>query len=531
MKIPTKHCQLNESISPTNTLSESDKKLLNYLSIRLSPCLGVTLPSENLENFCRVIENLCITTCVFNSHDIECSLSDLLTLKEKLTRIISYNSQQGYFRAKLKFCSLRFNLKINRLDEGLGSKSEIAEMFLNENLNLNTSMNTDYIKKLETKVEELEFLLELEKIGDYVKYYPKYLKNDDVLGYETKKSVIFKFDNQEFFNLKKFAAMQCKIINEKEFDAFDAKILKAKYAKKLKKLGLKKNRLNETETLLRKKNLEIEKEKNFIENGFESLDLQKSKFNSQVQQKLSALNSFLTEISYINLTTSQDETSFPSIVLENTNIDSELIDLSQELKNLEFQYKSRKSLNRNTIESQIEKVKNRVSALKSLKAIQNISKPSISTSPSSFYEKNLSPRQFKPRIEEGKNRVECNETELRRQLRIKELRMKEKEEEILEHEERNLKYWKDNIKPNEVLNSALVALNHFKEYRDKYERRVEFVEKKRLELQETLNEIAKREAMLEELGKSIEFEQGELDLKRNELGNKVKVLIQVLEKN
>jgi hypothetical protein len=516
--------------------SDSDVLLLKALSLRLSNTFGLPIPFKNFEVFCRTIENLTVGTCNLMSHDIECSLSELYGLREKICRIIQCNNQQSFFRTRIKFGALRFNLKINRNDEGLGSKDEISQMFSDVLFRRDRFERDEYLQKLEKNVIDLEFELEKAKISEYLKSFPKETDKQEVLMHETKKNVRLQFFSQEFFNLKKFAAMQCRIINEKEFDAFDTKILKAKFQKKLKKMSIKKSRLIDIENQLRKKNLEIEKEKTTLEKNFETFESQKSKQNSLMQQKLSALSNFLNDLG-IFYYSQEDQLSIslksPGQSMEISNIDTELKDLSSELKTLEFQYKSRRSLNKNTLESQIEKVKNRISTLKSFKVIQNVSKPSQSTSSSSFLDKNLSPRHFQgfqSKPEDFHNRPEQNDSELRRQLRVKELRIKEKEEEILDHEARIIEYWKDSLQPNEVLSSALKALNDFKEYRDKYERRVDFVEKKRLELQDTLNEITKRENQLEELRKTVESEQEQLDSNKFDLSSKVKNLMQILDK-
>lgn len=534
MRIPKLNSQIKveteEKLYEFKVTSENDLVLLNALAVRFQSIFGVLVPHKCFEGFCEAVEKLVVGTCVLKLHEIELNASDLYKLREKLTKIIDFNSQQKFFRTKFKIGTMRVNLKVNRNDEAFPSKTEISELFMTQ-FNIGQNSKDVYIDKLEKRVLQLEHKLDMSQISEYFQAFPETCPAID--NFKDFQAPISSFTDpsNQYFNNKRLVQVQLKIINDKEWDAFDAKILKAKYSKKLKKLSIKKSKLTETENALRKKNIELEKEKNLLEKAKETFDSQKSKFSALNQSRLAALSEFISELGCQNLSISLEEASTilkPDLV----SIDAELIELSTELKNLEFQYKSRKSLNQHQIASQIEHVKNRVSSLKSLKAIQNLSKPSMSTNTSSFnIDKSLSPRNAYNAEKIINTKPDCNETELRRQLRIKELRIKEKEEEIFDHEEKMMNYWKENLECKDVIKNTLKAFEEFRCFKDKYERRIEFVEKKRLELQETLNEIGRRENDLISLKAAIENEKIETEQQKQDLASKVRQLIIVLERN
>lgn len=534
MRIPKANLQskveTEEKLYEFKFCSENDLVLLKALAVRFQSILGGLVPHSCFEGFCEAVENLVVDTCVMKIHDVEVNVSDLYRLREKITKIIEFNFHQKFFRTKIKIGTMRVNLKVNRNDEAFPSKNEISDLFMTQ-FNIDHIPQDAYIDKLEKRILQLEHKLNAIQIPEYLNAFPDTSPSaEDFKDFQAPVSSFTDASNQ-YFNNKKFALVQLKLLNDKEWDAFDAKILKAKCSKKLKKLSIKKSKLTETENSLRKKNIELEKEKNLLEKAKEAFDSQKSRFLSLNQSRLAALSEFISELGCQNLSISLEE---PSTILKPdlASIDTELNELSAELKTLEFQYKSRKSLNQYQIASQIEHVKNRVSTLKSLKAIQNLSKPSISTNSSSYHiDKSLSPRNAYNAEKKIANKPDVNETELRRQLRVKELRIKEREEEILDHEEKMMRYWQENLECKDVIKNTLKAFEEFRCFKDKYERRIDFVEKKRLELQETLIEIGRRENDLVSLKAAIESEKTEIEQQKQDLASKVRQLIVVLERN
>ncbi|OMJ84350.1 hypothetical protein SteCoe_14576 [Stentor coeruleus] len=539
-KMPTKAnaSQIQAEENNESLLKDCETNMLKAISERLKLVFGQEIPSKDVNVLCKFLENICTGTCAIKVHDIECRVSDLLSLHEKLENIIRQAQDQKLFKAKLKLLNFRVNVKVMRNDETLSSKSEISQ-------NLSRLGEEDnYVNKiqvLEEKIRDLEFKLQIAHMQEAFEDFPKIPETFEL-------QVPEKFDvfcgpgpSSEFYSMRKYAVCQAKLLVEKEWECFDAKQAKIKYHKKLKKLSVKKAKLAEIEARQRKRTLELEKEKETLDRGKIWLESTKNKFNAQNNHKIAAIKTFLIEISsFLNFSFTSEENSMQksNTSIDMINVDSEISQLERELKILESQFKSRNVLDKSNLERQMEHIKNRLTYLRGLKAMQCASKNNNTFSTASntpFFER-LSP-VFTKKIAPNKReeviigKVIDEDTELRRQLRVKELRIKEREEEVLIHEERAMKYWERNLETKEIIKNAELAMSELKRMKDKYENRLEFFDKKKLELQEKLNEILRREGELFDMRKEFDLEKDKFEHEKQSFIGKVKTMQNILERN
>ena len=523
--IPKKNIA-NQLISEDSFDNGTESKVLALITERLKKTIGIEICSKNCDLFCKTLEAVCIEKCLLKSHNLECDISELYKIIERLTQIINLFQNQRFLKAKIKFSDMRINLKINRNNEPMCSKTDVQRCISDPDMHGNAFLRQNRVLALENQVKDLEFKLEL-GIGNnyFIESYPEL---PEVWHYNETIEIKDFPNSNECYSINKFVAYQNKILLEKEWDAFDSKILKAKYQKKLKKISAKKLKLHEQETYLRKENLELEKEKSALDKMKKSFDALQSKNQSKIQ----ILRQFLSGIpsNLIQNTLKEDS-------IDMSTIDTEISQLKQELKGLEMQYKSKSILNKQNIEAQMEHIKNQLLTYRSMKALQdskhNNSKlqlPSSNILEKSFSPKNLN-RKFDYSKIEDLSHIKSEETDnqLRRQLRVKDLRIREKEEEVYIHEQRALNFWLNNLETKEVISNTQKALAELKRAREKYESRLEFFEKKKLELQNKLDEIFRRESEMQEMKDLFEKEKEDFEIDKCKFIERIHNLIKLLE--
>lgn len=540
-KMPTKANTDQMQVEENNEslLKDCETNVLKAISERLKPVFSQEIPSKDVNVLCKFLENICTGTCALKVHDVECRISDLLSLHEKLENVIRQSQDQKLFKAKLKLLDFRVNVKVVRNDETISSKSEISQ---NLSRLSEEDQHVNKIKILEEKIRDLEFKLQIAHMQEAFEDFPKIPETFELQVPEKFNVFCGPGPSSEFYSMKKYAVCQAKLLIEKEWECFDTKQAKLKYHKKLKKLSVKKAKLAEIEARQRKRTLELEKEKEALDRGKIGLESTKNKFNAQNNGKIAAVKTFLVEISsFLNFSFTSEENSMQKSFNTSTdmiNVESEISQLERELKILESQFKSRNVLDKNNLERQMEHIKNRLTYLRGLKAMQCASKNNNTFSTASntpFFER-LSP-VFTKKLSPNKReeviigKVLDEDTELRRQLRIKELRIKEREEEVLIHEERAMKYWERNLDTKEIIKNAEQALSELKRMKDKYENRLEFFDKKKLELQEKLNEILRREGEFFDMRKEFDLEKEKYEHEKQSFIGKVKTLQSILERN
>ena len=519
---------LDESID-----HNAEKIILNYICERLKNTLKIVLPWKNSDLFCKGLETLCFGKCILKVHDIECILYDIYKLNQKIQQIIELSQQQKQLKAKIKINDMRINLKINRNNEPFCDKTEITEAFFNIFDIKEKSTDKNYVKLLEDKIRDLEFKLEL-SLTDYqiegVSDYSEIVLNEIAIDYK-----LLSDDYNERLSIKKLALAQNKILSDKEWDAMDVKLLKAKCQKKLKKIAGKKIKIGEQELTMRKKNIDLEKEKNSLEKQKSLMESQKIKLQNQTQIKIHALKTFVADVRlYLNYSIDSEENQS----LDLSTIDTEISNLKEDLKKLEAQYKSKNNLNNKTIETQMEHIKTQLTSYRSLKVLQTSPKPyksiTNSASPTFMLDKNLSPnalhrKKFNFNIVDLSGIKNEEDNELRKYLRVKELRIKDREEEVYTNEQRALNFWINTLEHREIIINVQKALTDLKKSKEKYENRIEFYEKKKFELQNRLDEIIRRENEISNSKEELANEKDSFEQEKRVFLGKINALLKVIE--
>jgi hypothetical protein len=509
-----------------------EQKVLSYISERLENTLGIKLPCSSSTVFCKAIESICIDKCSLKSHDIECNVYELHLLIDKLNQLIEVSQYQKYLRSKIKINDMRINLRISNNSEGLASKTEISKGF-SEVLDCN---EINRVGLLEKRLGDLEFKLEMQFLNGTDLYLPL-VPEPESFAVEPR-IIKFSENSTENFTIKKFAYSQHKVIQEKEWEAFEAKVLKSKYQKKLKKLSTQKLKVSEKEITIQKKNLEIEKQKIQLEALKSSIESQKSKQSAQISLKIQAIKDFISEnLVFLNSSISiENEES-----LDTSKIESKISDLQAEYKDLENLYRKGSSSNLKTIEGQLDHIKTQLTTYRSLRVLywakSNNKTLSTNTSfPAPIVSQYLSPRHGKnyrhERIDDMSSiKQDEVDTELRKQLRVKELRIKEREEEAFINEQRAIKYWDHSLDTQTFAVNAIAALNELKKLKDKYENRLEFFDKKKMELCNKIEEISRREHQLLQLKQNLDEDKEKFEHEKHYFITKANKLLKSLEKN
>lgn len=229
---------------------------------------------------------------------VECHISDLYRLMKDAQRIIQMVEDGISNEGRIKLKKFKLNVRVTPDDVLDSMKDDIANMF-NSSLNGELSNEvTQYITVLKREISEMsgktsEFIginQDEDKDFCYVEpFEPEPLAQSFIprsaLSMSTNEIISVKYQRQ-----------QKQMLKEKEWETKEIKLLKQKYKNKKRLLKLKKTEQQETENYLKKKNIEITKEKAEIERIRENYYREKKKIMYNYESKSRKLSEVINEL-------------------------------------------------------------------------------------------------------------------------------------------------------------------------------------------------------------------------------------------
>lgn len=555
--------------------SQGRQSTIRQLSIDLSKLFGVAFPSDNYE---KILEKL--TNAYYSKENIQiikniqCNLSDLYRLIKDTQKIVELvelgSSQQG----KLRLRKFKINVKVQK-DENLeGLKSEIAKMFNNEcNPELSNEV-TQYVYAIKQELQELKS----PSLEDFSVIDP---------GFDTLQQDFPEFTSrgttsmstQEILTVK-YQRQQKKLIKEKEWEKHEIQIMKQQIKNKKKKL---KNRLIEQqdmEKLLKRKNLDIEREKGEIERLRENYYREKKRIQNGYEQKSRKLSEFLNELvaSMDNVETvgkispitetemlsdisyvSDSDTSFECSSVSEPDFSS----LQKRIVDLESQYKSEKSTEtQERLKREIDSLKNSYTNLRSAQALKtsntnqkrfsfmknisltelNSKKPvpltlgtpkprnSLTSQRQMFKSNTVTPKACSQNFTFTEIFPKSEETELKKFLRAQEVRLKEKEEKIERDREIWMEKWNKTPDANQLIPMVQKEILEYKKKCEELEKKLKEIEVREFNLDSKESELVKIEKDVEEKMREVNELKRKLEDEKGSIAQKLEKLMDELNR-
>lgn len=237
--------------------------VLTYISNQLSQTFSMPFPSDSCENLMQKLKSVLLQKeDFFLIKTIECSLNDLYRLQSDTEKIISKHEQGLQNEGRLKLRRLKLNIKLLKSESQSSQKDFLSQMFTDF---FGTSVNnrvTQYISALQEELKEAKTpnKQEFNFIESNQVFESNFLENlqeyDDRPEFTRNSSM----NTQEMIELR-FQKQQRRLIKEKEWEKHQILLMKERCQIKKKKIKAKELEQTEIQNHLKKKNLEIEKER------------------------------------------------------------------------------------------------------------------------------------------------------------------------------------------------------------------------------------------------------------------------------
>lgn len=518
---------------------------LASLSKDLYKSLNLSIPTSSYSAFLNTIQSAIIgesNKSLFYS--IECESYELYQLIADTEKILNHVEQGNASEGKLKLKQFKFNVKIRKNEYLELEKQQISEVFKEiYEIQLDPDVS-HYIAILKQQVRDLEntplHTEEFENcIEDFKEYNEKFEISPPSENLCTEEIITIRLQKQQKI-----------LIDEKAWEVKIAGHLKEKNRIKQKKLKEKQYELNELERNFKKKNLEIEKERHELDRLKDAYYREKKKISIAMEGKSKKLcevigelsenftsfelmgkvspiteTDMLSDISYM----SDCDTSFDN----SSTQESDSKQLQQRISELEGQYKYLQTPDsQEKAQRELDTLRNSLTKIRAsnvLKSSMVNQKKFLSTRTSSHsltepnFKKTLqgqitlfSPRKrvniteaFKTNSTPKANsqhfafteimpkESEEDDKELRRYLRIQELKLKEKEEKLEKDKEKAMLTWMKLPNANELIPMVQKEILESKKKTEEAEKKLLDYERKVLEFNKKNEENKKKEADLD----------------------------------
>ena len=561
--------------------NKGQRDLLNQLAKDLSSSFGAKFNpkyEEIIEKLGRLAsskDNLSIIKTV------ECHVSDLYRLLKDTQRIIQMVEDGISNAGRIKLKKFKLNVRVTP-DEVLDSiKDEIVNMF-NSSLNEELSNEvTQYITALKRELSEMsgktsDFIgKDQDRDEEFCFIEPfecepniQYLPLRSALSMSTNEIISVKYQRQ-----------QKQMLKEKEWENKEIKLLKQKYKSKKQILKLKKTEQQETENYLKKKNLEITKEKAEIERIRENYYREKKKIMNNYENKSRKLSEVINEltvtvenpetvgkISPITETEMMSDISFTSDLdasFDSSIGEPDLNSIQRRISELESQFKSESSSEiQERLKRDIDCLKNSYTNLRSAQVLRN----SNSNQKRFNFNRNISLTDItgkrstpvsistpKPRLSINSSRplfrttatpksasqhftfsdiapVIGEENELKKYLRAKEVKLSEKEERFEKERDYWIQKWNKLPNANELIPMVQKEIMEFKRKRDDFDKKDKELDMKELSLEAKENELRRKEVEISQKLREIEESKSKVDDEKSSLVERLSKLREDLER-
>ena len=563
------------------------KDMLLRLSKDLHKNLGVFFPSNSYSALLAKIQGLFSEKSSINFiHSIECKAYDLYNLIKDSEKILSLSEQGLQSQGKLRLKNFKFNVKVLKSGSLTEEKKNISEVFKDiYDLQLDNAV-LHYISVIKQRLSEPpETLCSTE---DYFTYeepkvdYADYTDSFDNI-------VVVQNMNTEDIITSRMQRQQKKIIEDKEWEVQEAVNLKEKCRNKHKKLKIKQTELIEQEKVMKKKTLDIEKERHELDRLKDAYYREKKKISSVSELKSRKLcevisnlkqnfetfetmgkNSpitdmdMLSDISYM----SDSDMSFDGSMQE-----TDPSVLQKRICELEGQYKSLKTPDsQEKIQREIDSLRNGLTKIRGSNALKSsiLNQKKFSGVRSNYHsmtESSLSLKKttscglsiFTPKsrpsyapicdplrssytpksashgITFNFNEIFPKESdeenkELRKFLRAQEIKLKEKEEKLEKERDRIMMNWMKLPNANELIPLVQREMMEYKTRSEETEKKMREYERRELELGVKSEEFKKKEGDIDRKLKELTDLKEKLDEERTSVVQKLEKLKEELER-
>ena len=552
-------------------LSQLAKDLSSSFGAKFNPKYEEII--EKLKRLASSKDNLSIIKTV------ECHVSDLYRLMKDTQRIIQMVEDGVSNAGRIKLKKFKLNVRVAP-DEVLDfMKDEIVNMF-NSSLNEELSNEvTQYITALKRELSEMSGKTS-EVIGkdqDDEFCFIEPFESEPTIQYLPPRSALSMSTN-EMISVK-YQRQQKQMLKEKEWENKEIKLLKQKYKNKKQILKLKKTEQQETENYLKKKNLEITKEKAEIERIRENYYREKKKIMNNYENKSRKLSEVINEltvtvenpetvgkISPITETEMMSDISFTSDLdasFDSSIGEPDLSSIQRRISELETQFRSEPSNEvQERLKRDIDCLKNSYTNLRSAQVLRN----SNSNQKRFNFNRNISLTDItgkrstpvsistpKPRLSINSSRplfrttatpksasqhftftdiapVVGEENELKKYLRAKEVKLTEKEERFEKERDYWIQKWNKLPNANELIPMVQKEIMEFKRKREEIDKKDKELDMKEMSLEAKENEIKRKEIEISQKLRDLEESKSKVEDEKSSLVERLNKLREDLER-
>ena len=568
--------ECNQCSNSDETYEKGRQDMLVHLCETLKKNLGIDLPTDSPNSFIKKLACILVERpCLLKFHVIQCQFQDLLKLYGDLERILDRVQNGVTNEGRVKFGNLKIDVKVQGGAYALNEKQRIATQF--DFGEIQASDKNGKIVELEQEIKELKLRLALPSNFDELELM--FMRQIQELPAVEEDFLVCPLAAPGFISdmsTQKYKKQQEKLLQDKDWEKQEALNVKASYHQKKQKLDQKSTDLLELEKQLKKKNLDLEKEKHEVERLKEAYYKEKKRVLISLENKSHMITELISSLSQslesqenldkISPITETDMQSDVSSIINDMDISFESISqmgetkepdikyLQQHLGDLEQLYKTDMS---ESLQREMDGIRNQIVKIRSSQAIKsslcnqkkfdfnvraqrnslceaniNFKRLTVpSATPKAKLGLKLNPFDFsKAETREAastpKNsslgfnfgeilgtckEFDEEETAMKKIFRVRELKLKEREDELDKDKEKCMNMWKKLPMANDLIPMVQKEILELKAARERFRRKCEMCERKEVMLVQKIGEINKQQREMKEKQREIEEVKEKLD--------------------
>ena len=558
---------------------------IEKLSMQLEDCLSVLSSAPFVRKQAKA---LTAKTSVFKVIDplkpaflsIECRLSELYQFRDDIEKVIQKVESDFFYVSKLAIGKLNLELKVKQRDSPMINKGKIAQTLteIEREAKEVTSKSKDFEFFNNFFVELQERMYENAESFDMV-----FVKSNEKP--DKKLKFVSEVENRLFSVYK---AEEDTKLRELEWQIMTVNIKKSVYNDQLKKLAAREQELSKYSQSIRRDTLKNAKDRQMLEEQLETCEEQKIQNEQLFNHKVECINETLEMLSEFSF----EATSSPGDILTEAAkspkiMTDEIQSLEKQLKDLEHEFRNSKhpeSLE--ALQTKITRIKSSILNYKSIQALQktertssalrqhmnriekqmdnSIEAPGKGSFMSSGSESSLKTVKKLPqhplpasirmsplrKLEAPQAKFNFNANEVRTptrgkkmfvgesprsvtsgNIRVLEVLLKEKEEELEAEEKKIQEMWLENLDDSRLVQRLQMEISEYRRKRDENFKIRENLERDRAEVMERVKGIETKEIEIAEIKKEIEEQKQRFDEFKKPISDKLQWLKEMLVKD
>ena len=568
---------------------ESALAKIEKLSMQLEDCLSVLSSAPFIRKQAKALTE---KTSVFKVIDplkpaflsVECRLSELYQFRDDIEKVIQKVESDFFYVSKLAIGKLNLELKVKQRDSPMINKGKIANTLteLERETKEVTSKSRDFEFFNNFFVELQERMYENAESFDMV-----FVKSSEKP--DKKLKFVNEVENRLFSVYK---AEEDTKLRELEWQIMTVNIKKSVYNDQLKKLAAREQELSKYSQSIRKDTLKNAKDRQMLEEEFEICEEQKIHNEKLFNYKVECINETLEMLSEFRFEASSSPSDILIEAAKSPKVmTDEIQSLEKQLKDLEYEFRNSKhpeSLE--ALQTKITRIKSSILNYKSIQALQktertssalrqhmnriekqmdnSIEAPSKASFMSSGSESSLKTVKKLPqhplpasirmsplrKLEVPQQKFNFNLNEVRTptrgktktlvgesprsgtsgtsgSIRVLEVLLKEKEEELEAEEKKIQEMWLENLDDSRLVQRLQMEISEYRRKRDENFKVREHLERDKAELADRLKAIETKEVEIAEIKKEIEEQKQRFDEFKKPISDKLEWLKDMLIKD